>query len=49
MSEAVLAISKLFDRGKVVIPKEVRERLHVADGDKIVWIEDELVYIPIPF
>ena len=38
----VLSISKVFQRGKVVIPKEVRERLKIKDGDRILWYLNEL-------
>jgi len=36
MSE--IAVSKIFDRGKTVVPVEVRKVLNVIDGDRLVWI-----------
>jgi bifunctional DNA-binding transcriptional regulator/antitoxin component of YhaV-PrlF toxin-antitoxin module len=36
MSE--IAVSKIFDRGKTVVPAEVRKALNVVDGDRLVWI-----------
>jgi len=36
----VIAVTKIFDRGKSIIPAEVRRRLAVDDGDKFVWLED---------
>ena len=43
MSErSIMAIGKLFQRGKCVIPKEVREALGLNDGDRIYFIQDEL-------
>jgi len=38
----VLAVTKIFDRGKTVIPAEVRRRLGVSDGDRLVWLEDQM-------
>jgi len=38
--EVNVAISKIFDRGKTVIPSEIRKKLGVTDGDKLVWVED---------
>jgi len=38
--EVNVAVSKIFDRGKTVIPSEIRRKLGVADGDKLVWVED---------
>jgi len=34
----VIAVSKVFQRGKTVIPIEVRKILGLKDGDKIVWL-----------
>jgi hypothetical protein len=39
--EAIIAISKVFQYGKTTIPKEVRLKLDVQDGDKILWLMDE--------
>ena len=35
----VIATSKVFQRGKVQLPSEVRERLNLKDGDKVVWFQ----------
>jgi len=37
----VLGTSKVHGRGKVVIPKEVREKIDVRDGDLVYFLEDE--------
>ena len=39
--ETIIAISKVFQYGKTTIPKEVRMKLDVRDGDKILWLMDE--------
>jgi len=42
----VLAISKLFQRGKTQVPKEVRNALGLKDGDKILWFsQDKRIYV----
>lgn len=33
----IVAISRVFQKGKTVIPLEVRKLLGVSDGDKVVW------------
>ena len=40
-------VSTVFQGGKTVIPKKVRELLGVKDGDRICYLQDELgrVYI----
>jgi len=46
----IIAISKLFQRGKTVIPSEIRTLLNIKDGDKIVWRRDKvgsMIYIQI--
>ena len=40
--ETILAVSKIFQYGKTTVPKEVRTRLEVEDGDKLVCSVDEL-------
>ena len=35
----LVAMSKVFSGGQTQIPKEIRERLNIKDGDKIVWYE----------
>jgi len=37
----IIAVSKIFQRGKTVIPSEVRLKLNISDGNKIVWTNDE--------
>lgn len=32
---------KVHKKGIIVIPKEVRERLNIKDGDKMILINDE--------
>jgi len=42
----VLAVSAVFQRGKTVIPAEVRRVLRIGDGDKIVWaLEDGRIVV----
>ena len=36
----IVAVTKVFSRGQTHIPVEIRKRLKIRDGDKIVWIED---------
>ena len=46
----LIAISRVFQRGKTVIPSEVRTLLNIKDGDKIVWWLDKvrrIIYIQI--
>lgn len=38
--ENVLDQSKVFQRGKTQIPKDVRKALHLEDGDKIIWYSE---------
>lgn len=33
----VFAVSKVFQRGKTQIPKEVRKALELRDGDRVLW------------
>ena len=37
----VLAVSTIFQYGKTTIPKQVRSRLDVEDGDKLIWSVDD--------
>jgi len=37
----VLAVSTIFQYGKTTIPKQVRSRLQIKDGDKIIWSVDD--------
>jgi len=40
--ETILAVSKIFQYGKTTVPKEVRKRLLIDDGDKLVWSVDKI-------
>lgn len=33
----IFDVSKLFQHGKTQVPRDVRNFLHVEDGDKLVW------------
>ena len=35
--DTIIAISTVFQFGKTTIPKEVRAKLELKDGDKILW------------
>ena len=39
--DTIIAISTVFQFGKTTIPKEVREKLELKDGDKILWHVNE--------
>ena len=39
MSEVVLEIAKVWGKGRIHIPKIVRERLGIKDGDRIQFVE----------
>ena len=46
----IVAVSKVFQTGKTVIPSEVRLILGVSDGDKVVWRWDKprgIIYIQV--
>lgn len=36
-----MEISRLTSKGQVTIPKAIRERLNLEEGDKVAFIEDE--------
>jgi AbrB family looped-hinge helix DNA binding protein len=38
--ERVVAVTKVFNRGQTYIPADIRKRLGLKDGDKVVWIEE---------
>ncbi len=45
-TEGLLAVSTLFQRFKTQVPKDVRERLELKDGDKMVWVhEGGMIYV----
>jgi len=35
----LVAMSKIFSGGQTQIPKDIRDKLNIKDGDKIVWYE----------
>jgi AbrB family looped-hinge helix DNA binding protein len=37
----ILGVSKVHNKGKVTLPKEVRKRLEVGDGDLVYFYVDE--------
>lgn len=37
MTEEIIAISKVFQKGKVQVPSDVRKMLGIKDGRKLVW------------
>ena len=42
----VIGVRKVHDRGRVQIPKRVRDELRVKDGDGVYWIKfDEKFYV----
>jgi len=46
----IVDISRVFQRGKTVIPSGVRSLLGISDGDKVVWRYDKLkniIYIQV--
>ena len=43
-------LTTLSKRGQTVVPAAIRKRLHIQEGDSLVWIDDgeTLKVIPIP-
>lgn len=42
----ILGVRQIQDRGRVQIPKVVREKLHLREGDNVYWIEGtEYIYL----
>jgi AbrB family looped-hinge helix DNA binding protein len=37
----ILGVSKVHNKGKVTLPKEVRKKLEVEDGDLVYFYVDE--------
>jgi len=35
-----MELAKITIRGRITIPKEIRKRLSVKDGDKVVFVEE---------
>lgn len=40
-----ISTSKVFQKGKVVIPSDIRKTLGIHDGDKVIWIFKDGDYI----
>lgn len=40
LTEGVLAVSSIFQGGKAQVPSDVRRKLGLEDGDKIVWVHE---------
>ena len=38
MSENVLAIAKVWGKGRIQVPQEVRDMLGIQDGDRIYFV-----------
>jgi len=36
----IIDVVTVHGHGRVVIPKEIRERLRLKDGDKAMWVKD---------
>jgi len=36
----IVGVRKVQDRGRVQIPKEIREKMNLKDGDSIYWVYD---------
>ncbi|BBB92653.1 MAG TPA: AbrB/MazE/SpoVT family DNA-binding domain-containing protein [Methylomusa anaerophila] len=36
-----IEVSRITSKGQITIPKAIRERLNLAEGDKVAFIEDE--------
>ncbi len=43
----ILGVRQLRDRGRLQVPKVVREELGIRDGDGVYWIKgiDDIIYI----
>lgn len=39
-TERIIAIAKMFGKGRIQVPKEAREALKLKDGDSIYFIEN---------
>lgn len=37
----IVGVRQLQNRGRVQIPKVVREKLRIKDGDNVYWVEDK--------
>lgn len=39
-TEGVLAVSSIFQGGKTHVPSNIRRKLGLKDGDKIIWVHE---------
>ena len=39
------AVAKILSRGRVTIPKEIREYLGLMTGDKIIFVEEPYGFV----
>ena len=44
MSQKIVAVRKIYGRGRVQIPVEIRKRLQLRDGDKLIFIQSNGMY-----
>jgi len=45
MREKEIAVTSVFQKGKVTIPHWIRKKLGIHDGDKVIWIFKDGDYI----
>ncbi|MEM2189582.1 MAG: AbrB/MazE/SpoVT family DNA-binding domain-containing protein [Nitrososphaerota archaeon] len=46
MTKKILAVTKLSPNLQTRVPKEVREKLGLIEGDKILWVlEEDKIYV----
>jgi antitoxin PrlF len=45
MNAPIVEGAKVMSKGQITLPKDIREKLHVAEGDRVVliWDEDRVV------
>ena len=41
----IIGVRTLQDRGRVQIPKLIRDKLKLSDGDQVYWVESEGKYL----
>lgn len=39
--EPIIDVTKVSDKGQVVIPKEIRDKLHFSEGSKLIVVATE--------
>jgi AbrB family looped-hinge helix DNA binding protein len=44
MPQKIIAVRKVYGRGRVQIPVEIREQLGLDDGDKLIFIQSNGEY-----